>query len=59
MKQKIVQYLIKNYIKLIKLLIAIGIVIVLTQCVKFGYDEKTGWYFHWMPAANINIGVKK
>lgn len=53
-KIKLAEYLIKNYKKIIKLLVTIGGIIILAQCMKFGCDDK-GPYFHWMPAAKIEV----
>lgn len=54
MKQRIISIIVRHYMKIIKLLITIGVSIILIQCIKFG-KGKDGWYFHWMPAAKIEV----
>jgi hypothetical protein len=52
--KRALEYILRNYSKVIRILATIGGIIIMTQCIKFGCNGN-GPYFHWMPAAKIEV----
>ncbi|UCF13202.1 MAG: hypothetical protein JSW06_02815 [Thermoplasmatales archaeon] len=60
--KKMFDHIIKNkkiYQRVVVLIIIVAGAIVLIQNINCGYDKDKGFYFHFSPAAKINLNVNK